>query len=114
MRIINKRGQTGAIESIISNACDAIGNRYSSQTGATIESIVSNAGDAIGNRYRSQTAAVIESRTGNFGNGIGQVNRREVFASGKRAITDSGVLASRVFLNRFYLIFVLRPRGFSE
>ena len=88
-------GQIDAItESSRSYRLDTGRNNDRFQTGATLESLLSNAGDAIGNRYRSQTGAVIESITGNFGNGIGQVNRREVFASGKRVITDSGVLAS--------------------
>ena len=42
------RGQTAAIlESIGSNACDAVGNGYGGQTGAFIESIVSNTCDAV-------------------------------------------------------------------
>ena len=84
------RSQTGAtFESIISNACDAIGNGYRGQTGAIIESIISNACDAIGNRYRGQTGAILESILSNTGDAIGNGYRGQTGATRESFISNA-------------------------
>ena len=66
MSIINRRGQTGAIiESIDSNACDAVGDSHRGQTDAIRESLHSNAGDAVAHGYGGQFAAINESIVSN-------------------------------------------------
>ena len=90
MSIINRRGQTFAtIESIISNACDAIANRHGGQTGAIFESIFPNTRDAVGYRHRGQTAAFIESITSNTCYAIANRHRGQTAAIRESLISNA-------------------------
>ena len=55
---------------------------YTCQTGTTIESIVSNAGDAVGNLNACQTGAIRESTTSNACDTVG--NNRILTTGNKR------------------------------
>ena len=88
-RFAGNRGQTAAtIESLMSNACDAIGNLNRGQTAAIRESLFSNAGDAIGNCHRGQTGAITKGTLSNACDAIGNRHRGQTAAPSESSTCD--------------------------